>query len=69
MGYYNRSNGKFGIYSCSLDPNLKLNYGDCNMNMDMGLEKYTWVFLLGFGAVMIIVIGLFIFWAKSYKDE
>jgi hypothetical protein len=37
--------------------------------MNMGLESYTWVFLLGFGAVMILVIGLFILWAKIYKEE
>ncbi len=37
--------------------------------MDMGLGQYTWMFLLGFAVVMILVVGLLIYWAKAYKDE
>jgi hypothetical protein len=37
--------------------------------MNMGLESYTWLFLVGFAVVMILVIGLLVFFAKYLKDE
>ncbi len=37
--------------------------------MNMGLESYNWFFLIGFAVVMIVVIGLLVFFAKYLKDE
>jgi hypothetical protein len=35
----------------------------------MEMESYTWMFLIGFWVVMMLVTGLLVFWAKTLKDE